>query len=74
MLHQHHKNSAWKNCWLYADEKFDFEKIKHIFLPLIDQYKENIPKVFLTVNEDNRKEAYEVDWDKLEYKKIEVGD
>lgn len=74
ILHQHHKNSAWKNCWIYADEEFDFEKIKQIFIPLINHYRENIPTVFLTVDENGKKVAYEVDWDKVEYKKIKIGD
>ena len=31
--HNHYKSQAWKDTWLYADEKWDFDKIVQIFSP-----------------------------------------
>lgn len=73
IIHQHYKSQAWKDTWLYADEKWDFEKIKRIFYPYVSNYRDTVPKVFLCVNEETKeKEAYEVDWDNLTYTKIDI--
>ena len=73
--HRHYIYQAWKGVWLYADEKWDFDKVVQIFKPYLSKYIDNIPKVFLCANEQTgKKEAYEVDWDSLEYKSIEIHD
>ena len=73
ILHQHYKNIAWKNCWLYANESWDFNKIKKIFSPYIGKYYECIPKIFLCTDPDTKcKKAYQVDWDELSYCEIIV--
>ena len=74
-MHQHYKSSAWKNAWLYAEEEWDFEKVKQVFSPFVSEYIDNIPKVFLcTDKNDGQKKAYEVNWSDLTYKEIEVGE
>lgn len=73
--HNHHKSIAWENTWLYADEEWDFTKIKKIFQPYVNEFNKSIPKVFLTADpKSNKKEAYEVNWEDLTYSKIEVND
>lgn len=75
ILHQHYKSSAWKDAWLYAEEEWDFEKIKQVFCPYIENHLDNIPKVFLCTDKVNdQKKAYEVDWNNLSYKEIEVSE
>lgn len=75
ILHQHYKSQAWKGVWLYADEEWNFEKIKQVFIPYLEEYRDNIPEVFLCVNEHTKeKEAYEVDWDTYSYVKIDIKD
>lgn len=75
ILHQHYKSSAWKDAWLYAEEEWDFEKIKQVFCPYIENHLDNIPKVFLCTDKVNdQKKAYEVDWNNLTYKEIEVSE
>lgn len=75
ILHKHHKSSAWKDAWLYAEEGWNFEKIKKIFEPYLLEYKNTIPKVFLCTNDSTgEKEAYEVDWNSISYTKIDVKD
>ena len=75
ILHQHYKSSAWKNAWLYAEEEWNFEKVKQVFSPYVSEYIDNIPKVFLcTDKNDGQKKAYEVNWRDLTYKEIEVGE
>ena len=73
--HRHYMSQAWKDVWLYADEKWDFDKIVQIFSPYLSKYIDSIPKVFLCVNDKtNEKESYEVDWNNLTYKKIDIKD
>lgn len=73
--HGHHKSPVWENAWLYANEQWDFEKIKKIFGPHLSKYSKCIPKVFLCTNKETKeKEAYEVEWKNCSYKKIEVKD
>ena len=75
ITHQHHKSPAWKDAWLYAEEEWNFEKIKNIFVPYISNYLENIPQVFLcTDKKTKQKKAYEVDWINLTYREIEVNE
>ena len=71
--HEHYKNIAWKDCWLYANEPWDFNKIKKIFIPYLSQYIDCIPQIFLCTNPITKdKEAYKVNWNKLSYKRINV--
>lgn len=73
--HGHHTSQAWKNTWLYADEEWDFDKIKQIFNPHLSKHIDSIPKVFLCVNQQTKqKEAFEVDWDTLTFTKINIID
>lgn len=75
ILHQHYKSSAWKNAWLYADEEWNFEKIKQVFSPYIPEYIDNVPKVFLcTDKNDDQKKAYEINWKDFTYEEIEVSE
>ena len=46
-----------------------------IFSPYLSKYIDSIPKVFLCVNDKTgKKEAFEVDWNTLTYKEIEIYD
>lgn len=73
--HGHHTSQAWKDTWLYADEEWNFDKIKQIFTPHLSKHIDSIPKVFLCVNpQTKRKEAYKVDWDTLTFTKINIID
>ena len=73
--HKHHTSQAWKDAWLFADEKWDFDKIVQIFSPYLSKYIDSIPKVFLCTNEHTgEKEAYEIDWNTLTYKKLAIND
>lgn len=75
ILHNHYKDPVWKDAWLYADEKWDFDNIKKIFSPYLTEYGDNIPRVFLCANDTTKeKEAYEVDWKNLTYSKIDIKD
>lgn len=66
--HGHQNSIAWKDAWIYANEKFDFTKIKMIFGPYKGLY---IPSVFLSSNPSTgSKEAYEVDWNTDTFTKL----
>lgn len=74
IAHEHYKNKAWKGCWLYANESWDFNKIKKIFAPYTSQYMECIPQIFLCTNPTTKnKEAYQVDWNDLSYKELDIN-
>ena len=73
--HRHYTSQAWKDVWLFADEKWDFDKIVQIFSPYLSKHIDSIPKVFLCSNEQTgSKEAYEIDWNNFTYKEIEIHD
>lgn len=75
IAHGHYKDMAWKDCWLYADEPWDFNIIKKIFSPYINKFGECIPKIFLCANPATKaKEAYEIDWQNLTCKSITIGE
>lgn len=75
ILHRHYTSQAWKDVWLFADEKWDFDKIVQIFSPYLSKHIDSIPKVFLCSNEETgAKEAYEIDWNNFTYKEIEIHD
>lgn len=74
IIHQHYKSSAWEDVWLYAEEEWNFDKVKQVFSPYISEYINNIPKTFLCTDKNNgQKKAYEVDWLNFTYKEIEVS-
>lgn len=73
--HRHYASQAWKDVWLFADEKWDFDKIVQIFSPYLSKHIDSIPKIFLCANEQTgEKEAYEIDWNTFTYKEIEIHD
>ena len=73
--HRHYTSQAWKDVWLFADEKWNFDKIVQIFSPYLSKHIDSIPKVFLCPNEQTgAKEAYEIDWNNFTYKEIEIHD
>lgn len=58
--HNHHKKVAWKGAWLYANESWDFDKIKQLFLqPYLEGYY--VPEVFLFTNE-GKKAGMRITW------------
>lgn len=69
--HKHYLNKAFAGCWLYANEKFDYKKIKQIFTPYLKDYAKNIPTVFLSSNNQN-KEAFQIYWDKNKIEQLMI--
>ena len=68
-------DQAWQDVWLYADEKWDFSKVAKIFSPHLSEHINRIPKVFLCTDpETGAKKAYEVNWDNLTFKEIDIRD
>lgn len=75
ILHKHYIDQAWQDVWLYADEKWDFSKVAKIFSPHLSEHIDRIPKVFLCPDpETGAKKAYEVNWDNLTFKEIDIRD
>ena len=58
---------------IYANEEFEFEKIRKIFGPYIEKYENNIPKVFLATH-DKKKKAFCIDWTSLTCTELKVSE
>lgn len=70
ILHGHQNSIAWKDAWIYANEPFDFAKIKTIFEPYKGLY---IPSVFLSSDPLTKTvKAYEVDWSGNTYVELPI--
>ncbi len=61
--HGHHINSAFKNVWIFAEEKFDFQKILKIFGEAKKQNNNRIPDIFLCVEENSNRRAFKINWE-----------
>lgn len=70
--HGHQKNGAFKGVWIFAEEKFDFDKIKKVFASEIKLNKERIPTVFLSVDKDGNREAHRINWEEETFSVIEL--
>ena len=70
IAHGHQNNIAWKDAWIYANEKFDFDKIQKIFGPYKGLY---IPNVFLSSDPVTKeRKAFEVDWTSNTFKELKI--
>lgn len=61
--HNHHKDNAWSNVWLFAEEDWDKDKVNNIFGPLKKIHHDRIPDIFLCIDKGRRK-AYQAKWNK----------
>lgn len=60
--HGHQNNSAFKNVWIFAEEKFNFAKIFRIFSEQKKKNNDRIPDVFLGFDENNKRCVYKINW------------
>ncbi len=70
--HGHNKNNAFSKVWIFAEEEFNFEKIKKIFSLEKKRNNDRIPNVFLAVDKKGNRHAYRVNWAIEKYEEIEV--
>lgn len=70
--HGHPNSNAWANCWLFAEEEWDGEKILKLFSDLKKQHGNRIPDVFLCIENGERK-AYKVDWDNNKFDSVDLS-
>lgn len=69
--HGHQNNSAFNNVWIFAEEKFEENKILKLYAEQKKINNNRIPDVFLCLDKNKRK-AYRADWDKNNFKEIEL--
>lgn len=60
--HGHQNNSAFKNVWIFAEEKINFDKIFRIFSGQKKKNNDRIPDVFLGFDENNKRCVYKINW------------
>lgn len=72
--HGHQNNKAFQGAWIYANEDWDFKKIKQIFYPEFLK-KKIVPSIFLFTT-NGEKDARRVDWslDEPKDEKIDIGE
>lgn len=72
LSHNHQTNPAFKNIWIFAEEKFDFPKILKLFDDEKRQNNDRIPDIFLCVDEDGSRHAYLIDWKNKTFKELKL--
>lgn len=60
--HGHPTNNAFSNCWIFAEENWNPEKIMKLFRNLKKEHGNRIPDVFLCLDNGERK-AFRANWD-----------
>lgn len=68
--HGHNTNNAFSNVWIFAEEEFDFEKIKKLFSKQKKENHDRIPDVFLAVDKKGGRHAYTINWETEKYQEI----
>ncbi|MFZ1019687.1 MAG: hypothetical protein WAN61_01690, partial [Minisyncoccia bacterium] len=70
--HGHNTNNAFSNVWIFAEEEFDFEKLKKLFSKQKEENHNRIPDVFLAVDKKGNRHAYRINWETETYQEIEL--
>jgi hypothetical protein len=70
--HGHHKNSAFKNTWIFSEEEFDLEKILKLFSVPQEKNSTRIPTTFLSVDANSGKFVHEINWKTKAAKKLDL--
>jgi len=70
--HGHNTNNAFNNVWIFAEEEFNFEKIKKLFGKEKKQNNDRIPNVFLAVDKKGNRRAYKIDWENEKYQEMQL--
>lgn len=71
--HGHHENNAFKNVWIFAEEKFDLNKIIKLYKKFKNECNDRIPDVFLCVGEDNKRHVYKINWDQENKEELDLS-
>lgn len=61
--HKHQNNNAFKNVWIFAEEKFDLSKILKLYSQQKKDNNDRIPDIFLCIGKDDRRHAYKINWE-----------
>jgi len=69
--HGHHKDNAWSDVWLFAEEEWNVDNIIKIFKPLKLLHQNRIPDIFLCLEKGERR-AYRAVWDENRFNKIDI--
>ncbi|MCX6819870.1 MAG: hypothetical protein NT019_01075 [Candidatus Adlerbacteria bacterium] len=69
--HGHPTNGAFSNCWIFAEENWDPQRILKLFRELKKIHGVRIPDVFLCLDNGVRK-AYRANWDEETFEEIDL--
>lgn len=70
--HKHQNNNAFKNVWIFAEEKFDLAKILKLYEQPKKDHNDRIPDTFLCIGKDNQRHAYKINWEEKKAKEIDL--
>ncbi len=70
--HGHHKNSAFKDVWIFSEEKFDLEKILKLFAKPQEENGNRIPDIFLSIDVNFTRSAHEINWKSKSARKLDL--
>lgn len=70
--HKHQNNNAFKDVWIFAEEKFDLAKIFKLYGQPKKEHNDRIPDTFLCIGKDNQRHAYKINWEEEKAKEIDL--
>lgn len=70
--HNHQNNNAFKNVWIFAEEKFDLAKILKLYEQSKKDHNDRIPDIFLCIGKDNQRHAYKINWKEKKAEEIDL--
>ncbi len=70
--HGHPTNGAFSNCWIFAEENWDAQRVSKLFKDLKKEHGVRIPDVFLCLDNGKRK-AYRANWEKETFEEIDLN-
>jgi hypothetical protein len=69
--HGHTTNHAFANCWIFAEEQWNADKVMKLFKDLKKEHNNRIPDVFLCLDNGERK-AFRANWEKETFEQINL--
>jgi hypothetical protein len=69
--HGHPTNNAFANCWIFAEENWDAQKVMRLFRDLKKEHNNRIPDVFLCL-ENGKRKAYRANWEAGTFEEVSL--
>jgi hypothetical protein len=70
--HGHQNNNAFNKVWIFAEEEFNFNKIFNLFAEQKKYNGDRVPDVFFSVDKNNERHAYKIDWENKTFEELNL--